>query len=260
MGKGEPMKSKLKPLRLTVFILAFVWWAGFAGPSAHASMSPEEVLKKADEARGRAEGLEWEIFVESIEKGRRQDRTLRVTARSYNSLAEFLAPANMKGQKLLMLDRTMWFAKPGLSKAVPISPRQRLLGKAANGDIAATNYSGDYKVAHAGDGVLDKEACYIFDLTAADRKATYDRIRYWISKERLVGVRAEFYTVSGKMFKAASFEYENSITVHGRPREFVSKMIIADAILKDEVTTLYYRKPLTRSVPDSTFNLNLLLR
>jgi hypothetical protein len=260
MGRGKPMNSTLGLLRTAVFILVLVWGAGFVQPSAHASMSPEEVLKIADEARGRAEGLEWEIFVESVEKGRRQDRTLKVTARSYNSLAEFLAPANMKGQKLLMLDRTMWFAKPGLSKAVPISPRQRLLGKAANGDIAATNYSGDYKVAHAGEGMLGKETCYVYDLTATDRKATYDRIRYWISKERLIGVRAEFYTVSGKMFKVASFEYENSIHVGGRPREFVSKMIITDAILKDEVTTLYYRKPLTRSVPDSTFNLNLLLR
>jgi hypothetical protein len=254
------MTHRLLPLCFIVLTSAVLRSAGFIVSSAHASMDPQEILKKTDEARGRAEGLEWEIFIESTEKGRRQDRTLRVTARSYNSLAEFLAPANMKGQKLLMLDRTMWFVKPGLSKAIPISPRQRLLGRAANGDIAATNYSGDYRVTNASEDVVGKETCYVFDLAAVDKKATYDRIRYWISRQRLVGVRAEFYTVSGKMFKAASFEYENSITVDGRQREFVSKMIISDAILKDEITTLHYRKPIIRHVPDSMFNLNLLLK
>ena len=39
--------------------------------------------------------------------------------------------------------------------------------------------------------------------SAVDKKATYDRIKYWISKERLAGVKAEFYTVSGKLFKTA---------------------------------------------------------
>jgi outer membrane lipoprotein-sorting protein len=254
------MNLPLKPMRLIFVAVLLLCFAGFSVSPVHASMSSQEILKKADEARGRTEGLEWEIYIESIEKGRRQDRTLKVTARGYNSLAEFLAPANMKGQKLLMSDRTMWFAKPGLSKAVPISPRQRLLGKAANGDIAATNYSGDYKIAKAWEEMLDGEACEVFDLAAIDKKATYDKIRYWISKERLVGVRAEFYTVSGKMFKAASFEYENSIMIGGRPREFVSKMIITDAIMKDEVTTLHYRKISARTVPDATFNLNLLMK
>ena len=109
-----------------------------------------------------------------------------------------------------MLDRNMWFAKPGLSKAVPISPRQKLLGGAANGDIASTNYAGDYKIVQTSEDTFNNEPCYLLDLSAVDKKATYDRIKYWISKERLVGVKAEFYTVSGKLFKTATFEYKHS--------------------------------------------------
>jgi hypothetical protein len=212
------------------------------------------------EARGNAEGVEWEIAIDSIEGGRQQERTLRVTARGFNSLAEFLAPPNVKGQKLLMLDRNMWFAKPGLSKAVPISPRQKLVGGAANGDIASTNYAGDYKVVQGLEDTVNREPCYLFDLTAVDKKATYDRIKYWISKERLVGLKAEFYTVSGKMFKTATFEYKNSITVDGKEREFISKMVITSAVLKEDVTTMNFRKVLIKKVPDSIFNLNLLTR
>jgi outer membrane lipoprotein-sorting protein len=223
-------------------------------------MSPKEILQKADEARGNAEGIQWELTIDSIEGGREQHRTFRVNARGYNSLADYLAPANVKGQKVLMLDRNMWFAKPGLSKAVPISPRQKLIGLAANGDIASTNYSGDYKITHTAEGKLGGEDCILLDLQAVDSRATYDRIRYWISRERLVGLKAEFYTVSGKMFKTAIFEYKNSITINEKPREFVSKMIITSAIIKEDVTAMYFKNPVFKKVPDAIFNLNLLTR
>ncbi|MBI5605637.1 MAG: outer membrane lipoprotein-sorting protein [Deltaproteobacteria bacterium] len=243
-----------------VFVLMLFCSLGFPVFSLQAAMSPQEILAKADEARGTAEGIEWEIRIESIEGGREQQRTIRVTARSFNSLAEFLAPANVKGQKLLMQDRNMWFAKPGLSKAVPISPRQKLMGGAANGDIASTNYAGDYKVAQASEETVGGERCHLFDLSAVDKKATYDRIKYWISKERLVGVKAEFYTVSEKMFKTATFEYGNSLTIDGQPRAFISKMVITSAIIKEDVTTMLYRKASIKKVPDSVFNLNLLTK
>jgi outer membrane lipoprotein-sorting protein len=226
----------------------------------YAEMSPKEMLKKADEARGNAEGIQWEIVIDAIEGGREQHRKLRVYARGYNSLADTLAPANIKGQKLLMQDRNMWFAKPGLSKAVPISPRQKLMGGAANGDIASTNYSADYKITHTTESKVGGESCLMMDLQAVDSRATYDRIKYWISKERIVGLKAEFYTVSGKMFKTAVFEYENSITINDKPREFISKMTITSAVIKTDVTTLNYSKPVLKKVSDATFNLNLLTR
>ncbi len=123
-----------------------------------AEMSHREVLVKADQARGNAEGVEWEIDINSVEGGREQQRLIKVTARHFNSLADFLAPSNVKGQKLLMIDRNMWFIKPGLSKAVPISPRQKLIGGAANGDIASTNYAGDYKIGEASGRYLQRGA------------------------------------------------------------------------------------------------------
>lgn len=225
-----------------------------------AQMTPKEMLQKADEARGNAEGIQWEISIDSVEGGRKQHRTLRVNARGYNSLADTLAPANVKGQKLLMRDRNMWFAKPGLSKAVPISPRQKLMGGAANGDIASTNYAGDYKIIHTAESKVNDEACLLLDLKAVDSRATYDRIKYWISRDRLVGLKAEFYTVSGKMFKTAIFEYKNSIAINEKPREFISKMIITGAIIKEDVTIMRYSNPVFKKVSDATFNLNLLMR
>jgi len=253
------MNSKLIGRYMMVLGCALMFAIGL-GFSATYAMTPNEILKKSDEARGNADGIEWEIAMNSIESGREQQRTIKVSARSFNSLAEFLAPANVKGQKMLMVDRNMWFVKPGLSKAVPISPRQKLLGSAANGDIASTNYAGDYKISHVSDGMANKEPCYLFDLTAIDKKATYDSIKYWISKDRLIGVKAEFYTVSGKMFKTAVFEYKNSISIEGEPRPFISRMVITNAIIKEDVTTMNFRKVSFKKIPDSMFNLNLLVK
>lgn len=233
--------------------------AAFAG-IVSAEMSPEEILSSADRARGNIEGIEWRIDIDSIERGRKQERSMRIKARGYNALAEFISPPKVKGQKMLMIDRNMWFIKPGLRKPVPISPRQKLMGGAANGDIASTNYAGDYEPTSISDDTINGEPCYILDLKASSKKTTYDRIKYWVSKERLVGVKSEFFTVSGKKFKTATFEYDNSIMIGGKPRPFVSKMVITDAVMKDNVTSMTYGKVKLKRIPDSTFNLNLLMR
>lgn len=225
-----------------------------------AQMSNEELLKATDKARGNDEGIQWEVAMHSIERGREQDRKFLVVAKGYNSLINTLEPGNVKGQKLLMQDRNMWFAKPGLSKPVPISPRQKLMGDASNGDLAATNYGGDYKVIGTEDGKVNDEDCIVLNLQAVDKRATYDKIKYWVSKKRTIGLKAEFYTISGKMFKSALFEYKNRINLNNKSQEFISKMIITNAILKDDVTTINYSRPLLKAVSDATFNLNLLTR
>ncbi len=225
-----------------------------------AEMSPETILKNADQARGNVAGIEWIIKLDSLENGRQQSRTLKVKSRDRNSLAEFLKPARVRGRKLLMLDRNMWFVKPGLKKPVPISPRQKLSGGAANGDIASTNYAGDYRAESVTDDTVNNEECYLFDLMSENKKVTYDRIRYWISKKRNVGVKAEFYTVSGKLLKTAIFEYGNTLEINGETRPFVSKMVITDGVVPENVTTMIYDQVTVMEIPDSTFNLNLLRR
>lgn len=134
------------------------------------------------------------------------------------------------------------------------------MGGAANGDIASTNYAEDYEPTSVSEGMVEGEPCYVLDLRAIDKKVTYDRIIYWVSKSRLVGVQADFFTISGMHFKTALFEYDNSIKVNDNSRPFVSKMIITDAVIKDNVTTMSYGKVTIKKIPDSTFNLNLLMR
>ena len=159
-----------------------------------------------------------------------------------------------------MQDRNMWFIKPGLSKPVPISPRQKLLGGASNGDIASTNYSGDYSIENIKDEIFNGAPCFVYDLKAKNKKVTYDRIRYWIAKARQVGLKAQFFTLSGKMFKTAFFKYDNVIEINGKARPFVSRMIIENAMIKGEKTIMAYHDIQVKEISASAFNLNLLMR
>ncbi len=242
---------------LPLLFLALLF-CGVGVASTATGITPEEILKTADQARGNVAGIEWKINLHSVENGREQSRTLKVKARDRNSLAEFLAPARVKGRKLLILDRNMWFVKPGLRKPVPISPRQKLAGGAANGDIASTNYAGDYRPESVSDDTFNSEECYLFNLVSDNKQVTYDRIRYWVDKERNIGVKAEFYTVSGKLIKTAVFEYGNTLDIEGEARPFVSKMLITDAVVPENITTMMYENVQVKNIPDSAFNLNLL--
>lgn len=218
-----------------------------------------EILRRADESRGNLKGVKWTVRIVSTERGRQQERELEVKAKAYDFLAVFTGPPRAKGQKVLMVDRNMWFMRPGLSKAVPISPRQRLLGGAAYGDIASTNYANDYEVTSLMEDRFENEAFYLFDLKAIAKNATYDRIRYWVSKASNVGVRADFYTVSGKLFKSATFEYKNQIKLQDEILPFISSMTIEDHLLEGNLTTMSFSAHEIVDIPPATFDLNLFM-
>lgn len=241
--------------RLALLLLVLL-----AALPALAAPSAKEVLAKADRARGNGPGLVWTVEMSSTEAGEAKDETLEVRARGADALVTFQAPARVKGQKLLMVGRNMWFVKPGVSKPIPISPRQKLMGQAANGDIASTNYAGDYEGTFLPDETVAGEECWVLDLAAKANNLTYDKIVLWISKKKGVGMKADFYTVSGKKFKSAVFEHGNTAVVGGETVPFVSKMTITDALRPADSTTLKFGKVSVKEVPDSTFNLNLLVK
>jgi len=221
----------------------------------------KDILTHADRARGNLAGIVWDIGITTNEEGRDETRGLNVTVKGSSTLARYTSPPTMNDRMVLMVERNMWFIRSGLKKPVSISPRQKLMGDAANGDIASTNYADDYKGELTGSEVVKGEDCYILDLKAANKNVTYDRIKYWVAKDRLVGVKAEFYTLSGKLFKTAEFRYDNRVkTPDNAEIPFVSELVIRDAIQKDKTTTLTYSNIRVKTVPDSTFNLNVLVR
>jgi len=237
------------------FGLLFTLWCGatLAAPDA------KSILEQSDRARGGGlPGIVWEIKLASRD-GDKVDEPQRLLVKAVDdaSVAETLEPVRFKGSKLLQVGRNMWLTRPGLSKPIPISPRQRMSGQASNGDIAATNYAKDYEAQMAQEESVEGEVCYVLDLKAKHNRATYEKIRYWVSVKRNVGVKAEFYSVSGKLLKTAHFDYGNTIQHEGLRVPFISKMTIRDALI-DAETVMEFGTVKVQKVGASEFDLGQL--
>lgn len=247
--RKNAMNTLCKTLFVTLLCLA---------PLAPACATPDaqSILKNSDQARGGGlPGIVWEIRLASRD-GDRVDEPQRLIVKAVDesSVAETLEPPRFKGSKLLQVDRNMWLTKPGLSKPIPISPRQRMSGQASNGDIAATNYAGDYDAVLAGEETVDNTPCHVLELNAKHKRTTYDRIRYWVSVKGETALKAEFYSLSGKLLKTARFEYGNTIEHDGKRIPFVSKMVIRDALV-DAETTMAFGTVKVSPVAASEFDL-----
>jgi hypothetical protein len=245
------MNSNIRQI-LCLFLAAWL----FHTASAVANET-HEILRKADQSRGNLEGITWRVIL--VDK-RSESMTFDVKARGFDIFAENQAPPKDRGNKVLMVNGNMWFHRPGLSKAVPISQRQRLMGNAAYGDIVATNYAEDYEATPLEDETVNGELCYVFDLKAKDSRSAYDRIKYWISKQHVVGVKAEYFTVSQRKFKSAAMESANTVRIDGEVRPFISKITIYDELLSSDVTTLNLTKPVFRKLAAYNFDVNLFVK
>lgn len=233
-----------------------------AGDPVAAAPAAADLLKDADRARGAIdEGISWNVEVEEFSsEGAKNKVSYSVKVLGNDALAEALAPARNKGELLLFNDRNLWFFKPGLKKPVSISARQKLMGQAANGDIASTQYRRDYDGEIVAEEKIDGQDSWKLELKAKAKNVTYDRIRYWISKDQRLGVKAEFLTVGGDLFKSASFEYKNVYKADGKDYAFVSKMTIIDALNPANKTIISYDKPQAAKHAASLFNVNNLIR
>ena len=250
----------------SVAVLAAVLFAGAPSaatrtPVSDSSVSAKALLEESDRARGgNSAGLLLQSTVTSyVNNTPDKSYTVTVEAARDNTLVSFVKPERSRGIKMLVQGRNMWFLSPEVHRPVPISPRQRLIGEANNGDLATINYSRDYDPTLLGEEAVGNEPCYVLELKAKSRDVTYDKIVYYVSKQTKLGIKAEYYTLSGKHFKSALIEYGNAVQDGDRKLPFVSRMEIQDEIQKSGKTVLSYSTVEARSIPPSRFDKSLLM-
>lgn len=226
------------------------------------ALTAKEILEKSDYVRGaNIDGLTMVSQVSSWDGDElSMQYTMNIESIRDNSLITFVEPERSKGIMMLMKERNMWFISPDVRKPVPISPRQRLLGDANNGDIATSNYSRDYEPSLVGEVIVNERPCYVLDLKAVNRRVTYDRIKYYVDKKRFLGLKAEFYSVSGKHLKTAHMDYQNLVEIDDKEFFYVSDMTIESNLNTDEKTVLTYSDIEVKDISARRFNINLLSR
>ena len=131
-------------------ILAFAMVAAPLQPALGAATddpdTARQVLEKADLIRFPREGFEVDIQIRTATPGESAEtRKYRVLSKgNANTLVMITEPASERGQIMLMKERDLWIFLPSVSQPVRLSLGQRLTGQVANGDLARSNFSGDY--------------------------------------------------------------------------------------------------------------------
>jgi len=236
---------------LALFFLGILLAYAVAGHAATAGTpDAEALLKRSDAYRNGWPSFVLRVKITHYESGKEdEDKLYEVSQKgTEKSYVEFLSPRE-KGQHLLMLADDMWVYLPDTSRPIRITPLERLNGDASNGDVAHTNYAVDYSPVYLRTEKVGTDSCYVLDLTAKRKSATYQRILYWLRVEDARPVRAEFYLTSGKHIKSATFdEYE---TVGSKLQ--LRRWTLYDEIRHNSHSVLEYSGIAPRDLPDKLF-------
>ena len=208
------------------------------------------LLKRSDSYRNGWPAYTLRVKITNFEAAKSDEEHLYEVSQkgTDKTYVEFMSPRE-KGRHLLMLGDDMWIYLPDTSRPVRITPLERLSGDASNGDVARTNYAVDYSAEYLREEKLGTEKCYVLNLTAKRKGATYQRIVYWVRIEDARPVRAEFYLTSGKHIKSATFDdYGQS-----GGRLLLRKLTLYDEIRHNSHSVLEYSNAAPRNLPDKLF-------
>lgn len=261
--------SKLARSGTRLSILSLIFFACCASPTGvQAVPDAQSILAASDAIRNPAKS--FGVVVSLIEyRNRKQGEgnTLEVYSKPdsvgghYRSLIRFVNPLRDVNKLMLKNGNDLWFFDPSSKVSIRLSPQQRLLGQAANGDVVTVNLAKDY-VAETLDeeDVMDGEKtsrhCYKLRLNERSPDVTYDHIDMWVEAKSSRPVKAHYYAESGRLLKTAYYrKFQSQLGVE-RPTEIV----IIDGLDPGWVTVMRYSEYAWRDVPDAWFQRDYLPR
>ncbi|MBF0560628.1 MAG: outer membrane lipoprotein-sorting protein [Alphaproteobacteria bacterium] len=179
----------------------------------------------------------------------------------YRTLVRWMAPPRDQDKVMLKTGNLMWFHDPASKASVRLSPQQRLLGQASNGDVVTVNLALDYRATLEGEETItdaDRESrpCWRLSLNATDDSVTYFKIEYWVDRETDFPVKGKFYSDSGRLLKTAYYRRPDLQLGRLRPTE----TIIIDGIDPSLVTKMSFSDYQSREIPDAWFSRDYLPR
>jgi hypothetical protein len=169
----------------------------------------------------------------------------------FRSLIRFVAPERDANKLMLKNGNDLWFFDPSSKASIRLSPQQRLLGQASNGDVVTVNLALDYSASllaeeDVQDGDRQKRHCYKLALAAVSADVTYHHIEMWLDTGSSRPVKSRFYTESGQLLKTAYYRrYQSQLGVE-RPTETV----IIDGLDPNWVTVMRFSDYAWREVPE----------
>lgn len=254
------------PLRLLLAL--FVGAALTCGTAAQADPNPQALLVASDAVRNPGQPFTVNVQITEFQAGKRVDGTSLVTysrtlseGAQFASLVLFSQPARDTGKLMLKSGNDMWFFDPSTKASVRLSPQQRLIGQASNGDVVTVNLARDYKATLAAeesvqDGERKMRATYKLALSAVTADATYGSIELWIDAANNQPVKGRFFAESDRLLKTVFYRrYEQQLGAL-RPTE----LVIIDGLNPQSVTLMRLSDYKAKNIPTNWFQRDYLPR
>jgi hypothetical protein len=238
-------------LALTLFLPGGVRSESPAADRTSIGLTASELLEQSDRVRNGGPSVVVRTHITHYKNDRiEQESLLEVYSKGPEKVLVKSLDPRSRGLRVLLLGDDMWISLPDISRPVRITPAQRLVGQASNGDVARTYYAVDYEARLVREEKVGDKHCALLDLKARRKGATYQRIEYWVDLQSRAPVQANFYLTSGKHSKFAVFE---EFAEWGGQR-IVSQITIHDRVHGKEKTTIRYLDVQAKEIPDRYYN------
>lgn len=177
------------------------------------------------------------------------------------SLVRYIAPARDANKLLLYNGHDLWFYDPSSRASIRLSPQQRLLGQASNGDVVTANLAQDYTATmgvqeEIVDGERLRRPCQELVLVAHTPLVSYPRIHLWIDARSHQPVKARYFSDSEQLLKTAFFRRPSMALGRERPTETV----IIDGLAPQWITVMRLSDWTRREVPEAWLQRDYLPR
>jgi hypothetical protein len=241
-----------------------------AGPALAQTppISAQEMVVRADAVRNPDQPFRVTSTLTDYVGGRPRDRVVLVVfaredkaTKRFDNLARYLEPPRDLGKIVLYSGSALWFYDPASKVSIRISPQQRLVGQASNGDVLTVNLQKDYAAKLVGpeslqDADRQTRTTWHLDLAAATPDAIYSRIELWLEQDSYRLVKGKYYSDSGRVLKVAYFRRYAEQLGQMRPTE----TILIDAVDSSLVTTVGSSDIRPQAIPDAWFQRDFLPR
>ncbi|MEN7531203.1 outer membrane lipoprotein-sorting protein [Cupriavidus sp. DL-D2] len=263
----RPASHRRRWLPVAVAILLPLAWVAASGNAAASgtasgkakspSSSAQRLLEASDRVRNPSTSFSLTTTLVEYRKGKQSD-SATVTVYShldearaqYRSLVRYVAPAREVGKLTLKSGKDLWFYDPASQASIRISPQQRLLGQASNGDVISANFAADYTARfEANESVQDGDRktrkSVRLHLGARTSEATYHHVRLWLDAGNNHPIKAQFHADSGRLLKTVYYRRYQHQLGGLRPTE----QVIIDALEPGWITVMRYSNFVERAIP-----------
>lgn len=248
---------------LILFLFSYLLGLG----AASAAPTADEILAASDAIRNPGRSFSVTVTLTEFQAGKQVDTsTLSSYSRTqqggqFASLIRFVLPARDAGKLMLKNGNDMWFYDPTSKASVRLSPQQRLLGQASNGDVATVNLAKDYKATLVGeediqDGERQTRKAHKLALLAVSPDVTYASIEMWVDAENNRPLKARFFAESSRLLKTVYYRRFQAQLGAERPTESV----MIDGLNPQSVTLMRYSDYVARTIPEAWLQRDYLPR